>query len=422
VPLERRDFEVHGDIVGASTLPACAFTDPEFLEAELATIFQGSWLFVPERTSAELHGDLRSLPELTKRRGACAPFTLLDKPLFLQRDWQGALRAFPNVCTHAWHTLVQGPDRQRHITCPQHGRQFDCAGTFQSQPGFDAAKGFPRAEDHLKPIKVAEWAGLLFAALGKPAAPFGEAFGPVAASVGGLGVERYERRPLAAEVRELAGNWKQHAWNYLDSLHIPYIHRKPGGLADAVDLDSYRTELYGASALQWAYARDPAHGFAPESLPKRFAAKGKRVFALWWFVWPNLTLNFYPWGLSVNVYEPVRGKPERTRFLWYHHVADAKKYAERDAVWKMREVDDEDVDALGQVMRGALSGMAPRGRFAPGKEEGPHWFHRKVFEQVFGLTPAARVPPAPAPRAAKPRRGSGRAGRAGATGRGARRR
>lgn len=406
--LQPKDFEVHADIARASTLPASAFTSREFLRAELATVFASSWLLLPERGGPDARADPRPLADLVTRRGACAPFTLLDKPLFLQRDWSGRLHAFPNVCTHAWHTLVQGPERLRSITCPQHGRQFDCAGRFQSQPGFEKAAGFPRDEDHLRDLPVAAWAKLVFACLGSPALPFEEAFGPVAESVKDLGVEGFQRKPLAAEARELPGNWKQHAWNYMDSLHIPYIHRKPGGLADAVELDTYRTELFPHAALQWAYAREPAHGFAPELLPKRFAAKRRRVFALWWFVWPNLTLNFYPWGLSVNVYEPMPDKPDRTRFLWYHHVADEKKYAERDAVWKMREVDDEDVDALSQVRRGAASGLAARGRFAPGKEEGPHWFHRKVYEGVFG--PAAR---GPAPRAAPPRRGPGRAGRAG---------
>jgi hypothetical protein len=58
-----------------------------------------------------------------------------------------------------------------------------------------------------------------------------------------------------------------------------------------------------------------------------------------------------------------------------------EKHARRDEVWMMREVDDEDVDAMSQVTRGARSGFAPRGRFARG-EEGPHWFHRLVAERV----------------------------------------
>ena len=62
------------------------------------------------------------------------------------------------------------------------------------------------------------------------------------------------------------------------------------GLADAIDLKSYATELYPGTALQWAYAKDPSHGFDPKLLPDRFRDSKRRVFALWWFVFPNLTL------------------------------------------------------------------------------------------------------------------------------------
>ncbi len=35
------------------------------------------------------------------------------------------------------------------------------------------------------------------------------------------------------------------------------------------------------------------------------------------------------------------------------------------------------------VRPGAASGFAPRGRFAPSEETGPHWFHRQVHQAVF---------------------------------------
>lgn len=377
------DARVDPDVTRARSLPAEAFTDPAFLERELRTLFARHWVFVPQRPSTELRDDPRSLAEMLRTRGSRAPVSIMDKPLFLQRDWDGGLHLFPNVCTHAWHTLVTGPGRERAIRCPQHGREFDCLGKFAHQPGFEKVAHFPTAEDDLADLAVGEWGPFLFAALGsKPAHALEDVLGPVRASLGSLDPHALRRAPVAGEVRELDGNWKQHAWNYMDQLHIPYIHKKPGGLADAIDLASYRTELHGLSALQWAYARDPAHGFEPGLLDERFAHPTKRVFALWWLVFPNLTLNFYPWGLSVNVYMPVPGKPQRTLFHWYHYVMDDAKHARRDEVWMMREVDDEDVDALTQVARGVRSGFAPRGRFAGEEEKGPHWFHRLVAESV----------------------------------------
>ncbi len=321
---------------------------------------------------------------MTSRRGAAAPFALLGKPLFLQRDWDGTIRAFPNVCTHAWHTLVAGPERHRVVTCPQHGRQFDAAGRCLSQPAFDKLPGFPSDEDHLPAYPVEALGDLLFTCLGEPEIPFTRALAPVLDSITRFPVDALRRRPLDGEVRELAGNWKQHAWNYLDSLHIPFVHKRPGGLADAIDASSYRTELFDRAVLQWAFAREAAHGFDPAFLPDRFRDGARRVFALWWFVFPNLTLNFYPWGLSINSYEPVPGKPGRTLFRWYHHVLDEDAYAKRDAWYFLTDTDAEDVDALTHVARGVASGLAGRGRFAPGAEAGPHWFHRLVDRSVRG--------------------------------------
>lgn len=382
------DYQVDADAATALTLPPRAFLDEAHLARELSTIFSTSWILVPERTAAELRDDERSLAKLVARRGSRTPVSMIDRPLFLQRDWKGKLHAFPNVCTHAWHTLVQGAERTRTITCPQHGRQFDAEGKYVSQAGFEGCPAFPRPEDHLRDFPAAEWNGMLFACLGTPTTTFARTMAAVDRSLANMPLHRLRRKPLAGEVRELDGNWKQHAWNYMDKFHIPFLHKKPGGLADAIDLASYQTELHGDAALQWAYAKDPAHGFDPKWLPKRFSqgrgarGPGPRVFALWWLVFPNLSLNVYPWGLSVNCYMPVPGKPQRTLFLWYHHVLDEAKYAKREEIWLNTDVDLEDVDALSQVGRGVASGFAVRGRFSPTEETGPHWFHRLCSQRT----------------------------------------
>ncbi len=377
-------FYVDPDVRCAETLHPSMFTDPTWLELEIERVFGRTWLFVPQRTAAESRDDPRELADLVRLRGSQAPFHLIDRPLFLQRDWKDRLAAFPNVCTHAWFPLVDGPGRVKKIACRQHGRQFECDGRFYSQPGFGGdLEDFPRPCDDLVRLPVVEWSRFLFVALGKPKMSEDEALGEVRSSVFGLPLDRLRPAGHGAEVREVPGNWKQHAWNFMDRFHIGYIHRAPGGLADAVRMESYRTELYPWSALQWVHARDPAAGFDPALLPERFAHPEHRVFALWWFVFPNLTLNFYPWGLSVNVYAPIPERPDRTLFHWYHYVLDEAKYARREELWLATQVDDEDVDAMAQVRRGIRSGYAVRGRFAAEEETGPHWFHRLVYEMVF---------------------------------------
>ncbi|NVB79898.1 MAG: Rieske 2Fe-2S domain-containing protein [Kofleriaceae bacterium] len=382
------DPHVDEDISHAETLPASTFTDRAWLARELDTIFRRSWLVVPERGD-----DPRPLDEQVAARGSRVPVTLLDRPLFVQRGWDDdELRAFPNTCTHAWFPLVLGPTRGPTIVCGQHGRRFDCHGKFISQQGFTDLPDFPRDCDHLQPLSIATWRRLTFINMTPGAAPFTDTFAPIDASLA-----RMPAMPerTSAEIRDVAGNWKQHAWNYLDNFHIGFVHRAPGGLADAVDLGSYQTEIHGDAVLQWVYARDAADGFDPAWLPDRFHdPAGRRVFALWWFVFPNLALNFYPWGLSVNVFQPIPDRPEMTRFVWYQYALDREKHAQRDRRWLSSQVDAEDVDALAQVARGIKSGFAPRGRFAPGREQGPHWFHRSVALAVRdGVTPRPATRP-----------------------------
>ncbi len=380
---------VHEDIRRAESLPPAAFTDRDILARELDTIFTRSWLLVPDVNEDP---DGRALTELVAQRGARVPFTLLGRPLFLQRGWDDdTLRCFPNTCTHAWYPLVVGAGRGNTIVCAQHGRKFDCAGRFLSQIGFTKdVPDFPRDCDHLRAFPITTWNDLLFVALGAPSHDPAAVLGPVEESITKLPtIDRLERVAAPAALREVAGNWKQHAWNYMDRFHVTFIHRAPGGLADAIDMASYRTELHGRASLQWAYARDPADGFDPAHLPDRFrdpANPQRRVFALWWFVFPNLTLNFYPWGLSINVYQPVPERPDTTRFLWLHRVLDREKYGERDARWLSAQVDAEDLDAMAQVRRGLRSGCAPRGRFSPTEELGPHWFHRLVSTALVAAT------------------------------------
>jgi choline monooxygenase len=296
------------------------------------------------------------------------------------------LRLLSNVCTHAWYPLAAGPGRSERLVCAQHGRQYDAAGRCLSQPGFPPKAGaFPRACDHLPEFPVEPFGPLLFACLGKPRAVLTRRLAPVAATLSRLPLKRLARRPQAAEWREVDGNWKQHAWNYMDKFHVQFIHKAPGGLADAIDLREYATELHDGASLQWAWAKDPASGFDPALLPARFGdAAGRRVFALWWFVFPNLTLNFYPWGLSANVYEPIPARPDKTLFRWYAWSWDDAKFAERESRWLSGQVDAEDVEAMTQVRRGARSGLAPRGRFSPSEEKGPHWFHRAVSRALLG--------------------------------------
>ena len=71
-------------------------------------------------------------------------------------------------------------------------------------------------------------------------------------------------------------------------------------------------------------------------------------------------------------------------FRWFAYSWNDALFARRDELWLSEQVDAEDVEAMAQVRRGARSGLAPRGRFSPVEETGPHWFHRGVSRALLG--------------------------------------
>lgn len=374
--LDKKDCFVHENIAKAEILPPEAYSSKEFLELELKTIFKNFWICLPSLSGKKI-----------EKVGARFPFEFFGKPLFLQKDSLGQLRCFSNICTHKWHTLVLKPESGAAIRCPYHGRAFSLDGKFLSQAGAKAAENFPRECDSLLEFKAAKWWKLFFVSLGNPEAELREALKEVESSFTKLPFEKAKRKSHKKDFRILPGNFLQHADNYLDYFHTLFIHAKKGGLADKIDFDSYKQgiEFYSYSCFQWCYAKNPEHGFDPEMLPNKFRdPKGKkRVYALWWFIPPNLTINVWPWGVSINVYEPSLENPLETKFWWQHYVWDEKKYRLRNKIWLNDEVDREDIKAVEEVARGIKSGLAVRGRFMPGYENVSHWFHRWMYKNVF---------------------------------------
>ena len=249
----KKDFFVDPDIRKAEGLPPRAFTDPAFLELELEKVFRRSWLPV----SPDAYAEFLEVP------GAQVPFSMLGNPLFLQCDSEKKPHVYPNVCTHASYPLVRKSGVVERIVCGQHGRVFTLEGAVRD-PKFAVSKKFPRKCDNLADLPLEAWAQFFFVAQNDPAASFDEVFSLMRDSVARLSVGGMRRVIQTAEIREVEGNWKQHAWNYLDSMHIPLIHRSPDGLVDALYFSSYRTECYPHSVLQWAYAANPKIGFLPE--------------------------------------------------------------------------------------------------------------------------------------------------------------
>ena len=84
-------------------------------------------------------------------------------------------------------------------------------------------------------------------------------------------------------------------------------------------------------------------------------------------------LNFYPWGMSVNVVRPLG--IDRTRVSFLAYVWDPARL-DRGAGSGLDRVEREDEAVVESVQKGVRSHTYHRGRYSPKREQGVHHFHR----------------------------------------------
>ena len=92
-----------------------------------------------------------------------------------------------------------------------------------------------------------------------------------------------------------------------------------------------------------------------------------------WFLFPHTMLNFYPWGLSLNVVVPLA--VDRTRIIYRTWVSDPSRRG-KGAGGALDRVELEDEAIVQQVQKGVRSRLYDRGRYSPSRETGVHHFHR----------------------------------------------
>ena len=360
---------VDPDVTRAATLPKAFYLDAALYELARERIFAHTWQWLGDDADVDEPGSL-------------APRTLLpgllDEPLLLVRDGAGVLRCLSNVCTHRGNILVDAPCRgARQIRCGYHSRRFDLDGRLRAMPGFDGARDFPTPADDLAQVPSAQLGGLRFAALA-PAAPFDEFFAPVQAQLAGrAALDGLVADPSRSRDYEFDAHWALYVENYLEGLHIPFVHP---GLAQTLALADYGYALHRYAALQVGIAREGEAAFGDDASDTP-GAGGPRIAAWYWWVFPNLMLNFYPWGLSLNVVQPLG--PARTRVLFRSYVADAARLGQ-GAGGALDEVELQDEAVVQTVQRGIRSRFYSRGRYAPAHERAVHHFHRLIGEFMGG--------------------------------------
>jgi choline monooxygenase len=359
-------FYVDPDIAKAKTIHSDFYTDPAIFELCKERIFASSWQFIGSEDMVPANGNVH-------------PFTLLrnylDEPLLLTKDKTGDVNLLSNVCTHRGNLVVDKACKLNKLRCGYHGRTFNLNGKFVSMPEFKEVENFPTKADDLHRPDLFKWVKWLFTSVRPEHSPI-LFLRDMMERVSWMPLDDFKLQPGLSKTFNVKANWALYCENYLEGFHIPFVH---AGLNSVIDYGEYATELFFPySSLQLGLAKQEEDCF---DLPVSSPDYGKKVAAYYFWVFPNMMFNFYPWGLSVNVVEPVT--VDECRVMFYAYVWDATKL-DKGAGAGLDKVEMEDEEVVENVQRGIRSRFYHHGRYSVTREQGTHHFHRIITEFLNG--------------------------------------
>ena len=351
-----QSFKVNSDISSAETLPSSFYRDNNVFEKIKQNIFLKSWQFIGDNSQIKLNNSFM-------------PKTILDgflsEPIVITRDNKSKVHCLTNVCTHRGNIIALGPGKSKKLTCCYHGRAFDLDGSFKSMPEFDQTKNFPSENDNLYSFPIVEWGPFLFAGM-NPAFEFKRVLDIMNERIAFLPLDQFSFDDNLSKDYLVNCHWALYCDNYLEGFHIPFVHE---GLNKVLDYSNYKTVLYDHCNLQIGFSDESNEVF---NFPKDHIDYGKNVAAYYYWLYPNIMLNFYPWGLSINIVKPINIKKTKVQFLSY--VYDESKL-DLGAGASLDKVEREDEFVVEGVQKGINSKFYKAGRFSPSKEKGVHHFH-----------------------------------------------
>ena len=351
-------IDVDGDIGRAHTLPSRFYHDPAAYEHARERIFARSWQPIGDRARLKAPGHVLPLTLLD----GC-----LDEPLVLTHAEDGQVRCLSNVCTHRGTLVVEGEGHTHTMRCRYHGRRFDLEGRMRSMPEFDGVEGFPSKADDLPALALEAWGPLHWTSL-DPMCGFEEWVRPLRSRVDWLRPEGFALHADRSADYVIPVNWALYCDNYLEGFHVPYVHG--ASLGGKLEYDDYDVELFDWSNVQIGVAKEGEPAF---ELPAGHPDEGRRIAAWYFWLFPNVMVNVYLWGISLNVVQPLG--PTRTRVLFRSYVSDPTKL-DQGAGADLHRVEMEDEQIVESAQRGMRSRLFDRGRYSPRREKGPHHFHR----------------------------------------------
>jgi phenylpropionate dioxygenase-like ring-hydroxylating dioxygenase large terminal subunit len=347
----------------ASTIPSSWYTDKDFYDLELKTVFSQSW-------------QLAGRSDQVVSAGGYVTTDIAGEPIVIVRGNDGELRAFFNVCRHHAAAVMTEPEgKAAQLRCPYHGWTYSLEGALKGTPDFTGVCDFDRANNGLISVEVAEWENWVFVKLVRHeplswVEYLGEDLVSQISALQLSGLHWFERRHYHFDC-----NWKVFVDNYLDGgYHVPYLHK---GLDSVLDYSNYRIENGDHHCLQWS-------PIVTEGAEEQTGAVRKGDRALYYWIYPNFMINWYDGVMDTNLVVPRGVDQTEVVFDFYFPdvVSEDARARNRASVEVGQRIQDEDVAICKSVQRGLNSRAYESGRLSVRREAGEHLFHRLLHRDL----------------------------------------
>ena len=341
-------YKIDSNIRKADTLKSSFYTDKNIFRNSIEKIFSSTWQYGL---------DINALKSKNIYPIDFLPETVCESLVITKNKEE--INCISNVCTHRGHIVCQKHKKGNNLSCRYHGRSFSLDGKLKNAVGFENSLNFPTPKDNLTEIPLRKWKNFLFFSLSKDSNNL-FALEDIDSRLDKFPFNRLNFSEELSNSFVINTHWAMYCENYLEGFHVPFVHK---GLSNEINNQSYTTELLENAVLQYASKKD-----ADDDL-----------YAHYYWIFPNLMLNFYSWGLSINIVEPISNDKTRVHFLTFPiDESDDLK----ESILDLIKVEYEDQAVVESVCKGMKSRFYDSGRYSPKHEKGVHYFHSLLSRYI----------------------------------------
>lgn len=342
------------------------YFDERILKAEIAQLYRDGPGYVGHTHWVPEQGDWRSLAWEN------------DGRLLVNNGQE--IELLSNVCRHRQAVMLKGQGNSNNIVCPLHRWTYDLKGELLGAPHFQEQPCV-----HLKKFPLQNWRGLLFHSTRNICAelekvPFLEE----------IDFSNYQLDSI--KTNTLNYNWKTFIEVYLEDYHVEPFHPGLGQFVSCSDLQWHFGENWSVQSVGInAGLRQPGSPVYKEwhdAVLKFNNGKEPKFGAIWFCLYPNIMVEWYPHVLVVSTLHP-KGPQETLNVVEFYYPEEIRLFERQfveseQAAYMETAVEDDEIAERMDNGRLALMNRGEQefGPYQHPMESGMEHFHLWYLQQL----------------------------------------